>query len=99
MDPGTPSRGFVSQGSDLRKLTMVELEDILVFFGMAPNRIDALKRWDRVKAVRELCTNGVGLPDELAKYTRPTTHCEPSSQATVPTSPASSASSPTAAAS
>ena len=57
---------------DLRKLTMKQMASLLRSYGMAQNKIDTLKRWDRVHVIRDLSTKAAsdGIGDGLERFAR-----------------------------
>ena len=57
---------------DLRKLTMKQMGRILKSYGMAPKKIDTLKRWDRVHVIRDFSTKAAsdGIGDGLERFAR-----------------------------
>jgi len=57
---------------DLRKLTMKQMGRILRSYGMQQNKVDTLKRWDRVHVIRDLSTKAAsdGIGDGLQRFAR-----------------------------
>jgi hypothetical protein len=57
---------------DLRKLTMKQMGRILRSYGMPQQKIDTLKRWDRVHIIRDLSTKAAsdGIGDGLERFAR-----------------------------
>jgi transcription initiation factor TFIID subunit 1 len=57
---------------DLRKLTMKQMASILRSYDMPQNKIDTLKRWDRVHVIRDLSTKAAsdGIGDGLERFAR-----------------------------
>lgn len=58
--------------NDLRKLSMKEMEAILLSYKMPKEKVDSLKRWDRVHIIREFSTKAAsdGIGDGLERYAR-----------------------------
>lgn len=57
---------------DLRKLTMKQMASLLRSYGMTQEKIDTLKRWDRVHVIRDLSTKAAsdGIGDGLERFAR-----------------------------
>lgn len=58
--------------NDLRKLTMKQMAKLLRSYGMSQQKIDTLKRWDRVHCIRDLSTKAAsdGMGDGLERFAR-----------------------------
>ena len=53
--------------NDLRRLTMKQMANLLLSYGLAQKYIDGLRRWDRVHVIRDVSTRGDGNQDGLEK--------------------------------
>ena len=64
------SGGLAHTDKDLRKLTMDQMKNILIAYGMSEEVINKAKRWDRTRLISELTNRQGQDAGELSKYQR-----------------------------